>query len=135
MAHTIQITVDAADPRGLGAFWSEVLGYIEQPPPPGFDTWEDALDAFGVDRSDPNRAFAIVDPEGTGPRVFVLKVPEPKSAKNRFHLDVHVGTDAMHQRADQLVALGATIVGHFDEPEGTWVTLLDPEGNEFCLNG
>ena len=44
MAHAIQITVDAADPRAQGTFWCEVLAYIEQPPPPGFAGWEEALD-------------------------------------------------------------------------------------------
>ena len=91
MAHPFQVTIDGAGPRALGAFWCEVLGYIEQPPPPGFDTWDDALDAFGIDRSDPDRAYAIVDPEGKGPRVFFQKVPEGKTAKNRVHLDVNVG--------------------------------------------
>ena len=61
MANSFQVTIDSAGPRALGAFWCEVLGYIEQPPPPGFDTWEEALDSYGVDRSDPDRAFAIVD--------------------------------------------------------------------------
>ncbi len=133
MAHTFQVTVDAADPRGLGAFWCEVLGYVEQPPPPGFDNWEDALDAFGIDRSDPNRAFAIVDPNGIGPRVFFLKVPEGKAAKNRFHLDVNLG-EAREAKASELETSGASIVGRFDEPEGMWIAMLDPEGNEFCLN-
>ena len=85
----IQVTVDASSPPSLGAFWREVLGYVEQPPPPGFETWEDALDSMGIDRSDPDRAFAIVDPGGIGPRVLFLKVPEVKTAKNRLHLDVH----------------------------------------------
>ena len=67
-----------------------------------------------------------------GPRIFFLKVPEAKAAKNRWHLDIGVPTD-MHQRADELVELGATIVGEFNEPEGHWITLLDPEGNEFCI--
>lgn len=134
MAQSFQVTFDAAHPRALGAFWCEVLGYIEQPPPPGFDTWEDALDAFGVDRSDPDRAFAIVDPEGVGPRVFFLKVAEAKTAKNRVHLDVRMGDQDRRARADDLVALGATLVGEFDEPEGRWITLLDPEGNELCLS-
>jgi hypothetical protein len=133
MANPFQVTFDAAAPRALGAFWCDVLGYIEQPPPPGFDTWEEALDAMGVDRSDPDRAFAIVDPEGKGPRVFFLKVPEGKTAKNRVHLDVNVGKDAMRAKADELVALGATYVGEHDEPAGHWITLLDPEGNEFCI--
>ena len=134
MAIPIQIVIDAAGPRALGEFWCEALGYIEQPPPPGFDTWEDALDAFGIDRTDPDRAFAIVDPDGVGPRVFLQKVPEAKTVKNRLHLDVHVGPDAMKARAEELVALGATIVGEFDEPEGSWIAMRDPEGNEFCLN-
>jgi hypothetical protein len=133
MANGFQVTFDAASPRALGSFWCKVLGYVEQPPPPGFDSWEEALDAFGIDRSDPDRAFAIVDPTGAGPRVFFQKVPEGKSAKNRVHLDVNVGPDAMHAKADELVGLGATFVAEHDEPGGHWITLLDPEGNELCL--
>lgn len=76
MARAIQITVDATGPRKLSEFWCEVLGYAEQPPPHGFETWEAALDAFGIDRSDPDRASATVDPDGVGPRMFFLKVPE-----------------------------------------------------------
>jgi hypothetical protein len=133
MANGFQVVFDAAGPRALGAFWCEALGYVEQPPPAGFDTWEDALDAFGIDRSDPDRAFAIVDPDGHGPRVFLQKVPEAKSAKNRVHLDVSVGPDAMHAKADQLESLGATRVAEHDEPGGHWITMLDPEGNEFCV--
>jgi len=134
MAHSIQITVDAADPRTLGAFWCEVLGYIEQPPPPGFESWEDALDSMGIDRSDPNRAFAIVDPDGVGPRMFFLKVPEGKTAKNRMHLDIHTEPDQLRSRAAELTELGAEVIAEHDEPEGRWITLLDPEGNEFCLH-
>jgi len=66
--------------------------------------------------------------------VFFLKVPEGKTAKNRMHLDVHVEASELHARAIELVALGAAHVGEFDEPEGRWITLLDPEGNEFCLH-
>ena len=110
MANFFQVTFDAASPRVLGAFWCEVLGYVEQPPPEGFQSWDEALDAFGIDRSDPDRAFAIVDPDGVGPRVFFLKVPEAKSAKNRMHFDVNVGADVMHSRAEELVALGASSV-------------------------
>jgi hypothetical protein len=134
MAHAIQITVDAADPRAQGEFWCNVLGYMEQSPPSGFENWDQALEAMGIDRSDPNRAFAIVDPDGIGPRVFFLKIPEGKTTKNRMHLDVHTEIEKMQARADELVALGATFVGELDEPEGHWIPLLDPEGNEFCLH-
>ena len=134
MANAFQVVIDAADPRALGECWAVALGYVEQPPPPGFDTWDDALDAFGIDRSDPNRAYGIVDPDGAGPRLFFIKVSEDKTAKNRVHLDVHVGTEQIRAKADELIALGAIEVGSFEEPEGTWITLLDPEGNEFCVN-
>ena len=135
MARDIQVTFDAAFPRELGLFWGRVLGYVEQPPPPGFESWDDALDAMGIDRSDPDRAFAVVDPEGVGPRLFFQRVPEPKSSKNRMHLDVRAAPDELHARAAQLVALGAQLVTEIDEPGGHFITMLDPEGNEFCLQG
>ena len=88
MAKTVQITFDAADPGALAAFWEEVLGYVQQPPPEGFDSWQDALAAFGVPEELWNSRAALVDPDGAGPRVFIQQVPEGKSAKNRLHLDV-----------------------------------------------
>ena len=45
-----------------------------------------------------------------------------------------VPRDEQRDRADALIAAGAGFVGEFDEPEGRWITLLDPEGNEFCLH-
>lgn len=134
MGRVIQVTFDSTSPREFGRFWRAALNYIEQPPPAGFDSWDDALDAMGIDRSDPDRAYAIVDPDGVGPRLFFLRVPETKSTKNRVHLDISVATEELLDRAADLVALGATVVAQFDEPEGRWITLLDPEGNEFCLH-
>lgn len=66
---------------------------------------------------------------GQGPRVFFQRVPEAKTAKNRVHLDVDAGLEAV----DRLVALGATKVQEFKDAKGHWVVLLDPEGNEFCV--
>jgi Glyoxalase-like domain len=84
-----------------------------------------------------------VDPDGVGPRLFFQRVPEPKTAKNRVHLDLSVGggrgTPPEESRAliaaavERAVAAGATKVREFDEPTGYWVVLQDPEGNEFCL--
>jgi len=51
MARPFQVVMDAAAPPARGEFWCHVLGYVEQPPPPGFDSWEEALDAMGIDRS------------------------------------------------------------------------------------
>jgi hypothetical protein len=136
MALAVQVVFDAHDPKRLGIFWAEVLGYVEQPPPPGFATWDEALAAagFDMDNLDPNAAFAIVDPDGNGPRVLIQKVLERKTVKNRVHLDVRVGPDNMRTRAHELAKLGGTYVREHKEPGGHWIVMLDPEGNEFCLH-
>ena len=67
----------------------------------------------------------IEDPAGQGPLIWIIPVPEPKSVKNRMHLDVF-GDKA------ELLSLGATLVRARDE-EIDWDLLADPEGNEFCV--
>ncbi|SDO13498.1 VOC family protein [Lentzea jiangxiensis] len=129
MAIGIQVTMDAADPGKLAAFWAEALGYVVQPPPPGFDSWEDFAVKNNIPFETINDYSAIVDPEGAGPRFFFQRVPEGKTAKNRLHLDVNAGLEAV----DRLVALGATKVQEFEDNKGHWVVMLDPEGNEFCV--
>ena len=84
----VQVSFDASDPARLGAFWAELLGYIEQPPPEGFGSWQEALVAWGVPEDQRDSAYAIVDPAGRAPRMFFQRVPEAKSAKNRMHLDI-----------------------------------------------
>ncbi|HWV27643.1 MAG TPA: VOC family protein [Aeromicrobium sp.] len=142
----VQITFDCADPAALAAFWAEVLGYRLQPPPPGFSTWEDALTALGVPPADHNNRSAITPPDGqTGPRVFFQRVPEGKTTKNRVHLDVRAAPGltgdermaALEAERDRLEGLGATLA-HRVEPDGRmeagFITMRDPEGNEFCLD-
>ena len=69
MSRTVQVTFDCADPNALAGFWNEALGYRYDSPPPGFATWEEALDHFGVPEEDRNNASASVDPDGVGPRL------------------------------------------------------------------
>jgi hypothetical protein len=144
MAATVQVTFDATDPGALARFWAEALGYTLDPPPPGFTSWDEALDAWGVPEDRRNDRSAVSDPEGKGPRLFFQRVPEGKTAKNRVHLDVRAapglqGDERMavlEERCDQLVALGARRVRRF-EPGGMdagWIVMQDPEGNEFCLD-
>jgi hypothetical protein len=117
---------DAADPHRLATFWAAALGYV---PEPGYD--------------EPDGA-SIVDPEGRGPAICWLRVPEPKTAKNRLHLDIRVAGEGpwdlaererlIRARVPELVALGATVVR--EESYGSdlgHVVMLDPEGNEFCV--
>ena len=114
MAKTIQITFDAADPRALADFWAEALGYVIEAPPEGFTSWDEALTAFGVPEELWNSRSAIVDPDGVGPRIFIQQVPEPKTAKNRLHLDVRTAVGlaggkrmaVLEAECERLVALG-----------------------------
>ncbi|MFD6446956.1 VOC family protein [Promicromonospora sp. NPDC060204] len=141
MARTFQVTFDAADPRALGDFWCEVLGYVRDAPPAGFATWEAALTAWGVPEERWNDKNAVSDPDGVGPRIFIQKVPEPKTAKNRAHLDVNVAAGLageeriakIRAEAERVTALGAGVVGEMAELGEFWIVLRDPEGNEFCL--
>ncbi|HEX8496970.1 MAG TPA: VOC family protein [Actinomycetales bacterium] len=118
---------DAADPHALAAFWARALGYV---PEPGYD--------------DPDGA-SIVDPDGRGPAMGFLRVPEGKEAKNRMHIDLRVAGEPpwdMARREQQIRAkvaeletAGATRVREetYGGPELGHVVMLDPEGNEFCV--
>jgi hypothetical protein len=117
---------DAADPHRLAAFWAQALGYVAEP---GYD--------------DPEGA-SIVDPDGKGPAIGFLRVPEGKTAKNRMHIDIRVAGEPpwdlaereqrIRSKVPELVAAGATFVReeHYDGRLGH-VVMLDPEGNEFCV--
>jgi glyoxalase superfamily protein len=142
MSAAIQVTFDAADPEALAAFWMKVLGYIAEPPPEGWASWEDWAREQGIPEESWNDASAIVDPDGVGARIFFQRVPEGKSAKNRVHLDVRAapGLDAdarwtrLREEAERLVAAGGTKLYELEERGAFWITMQDPEGNEFCLD-
>ena len=144
MAIKLQVVFDAADPPALAAFWGEAIGYVEEDPPEGFDSWEAWAVANDLPREDWDRYAARVDPDGVGPRLYFQRVPEPKTAKNRVHLDLAVGggraTPLEDRRrrvadaAERAVAAGAARVKAYDEAGQHWVVLQDPEGNEFCLH-
>lgn len=113
---TIAITFDcgADELETLSEFWAAALGYDQVFP--GY----------------------LVDPAGVRPRLAIEVVPEPKIAKNRWHLDLYVDDlDSLEPKARALLALGATEVHHIDEVThgftNVFTTLLDPAGNEFCV--
>ncbi len=80
----------------------------------------------------------LCDPDGVGPRLSILKVSEPKAAKNRLHVDVRVpGHGSPDERwawikaeSARLVKVGGVVLQEF---EGHRVVMADPEGNEFCV--
>lgn len=126
MATLWTLGCDASDPQRLAAFWASALGYVTEP---GYD--------------EPDNA-SIIDPDGRGPAIGFLLVPEGKTAKNRMHIDVRVAGEPPWDQAERdelvrstverLVAAGATRVR--EEYYGAdlgHVVMLDPEGNEFCV--
>jgi hypothetical protein len=104
-----EVVVDCADPGLLARFWAGVLGGEPQ-------------------QRDPD--WASLDAPGWT-RLAFQRVPEPKTVKNRLHLDVEV-TDLPAATA-QAEALGARRVGEIVRGVGSFQVLLDPEGNEWCL--
>jgi catechol 2,3-dioxygenase-like lactoylglutathione lyase family enzyme len=145
MSREVQVTFDCADPSGLSAFWAEVLGYQVQAPPEGFDSWDAALESFGVPPDRRNDASAVVDPDGAGPRVFFQRVPEGKQVKNRVHLDVRAAPGlagearmaTLEAEGQRLVAYGATRLERYEPApplNNGHLVMADPEGNEFCLD-
>jgi hypothetical protein len=144
MAVRLQVVFDAADPPKLAAFWGEAIGYKEEDPPEGFASWQAWAEATDLPRGDWDKYASRVDPDGVGPRLFFQRVPEPKTAKNRVHLDLDVGggrgTPTGERRprvaaaVGRAVAAGATKLKEYNEAGQHWVVLQDPEGNEFCLH-
>lgn len=135
---TVQVSVDAADPPRLARFWAVALGYVEQPPPPGHDSWEAFAASVGMPPESLDDYAALVDPAGTGPRLLFQRVPEPKTSKNRFHLDVGVGGPEHDQalveaHVARLVEAGGAVVARRAEHGDSWVVMTDPEGNELCV--
>jgi predicted enzyme related to lactoylglutathione lyase len=108
------ITIDSSDAYRLATFWAAVL------------------DAKVSDEDAPGDADALVESKN-GALLFVT-VPEKKTLKNRVHLDIVPAEGTRDEEVERLLALGATLVADHRVPDGRgWVTLADPEGNEFCV--
>lgn len=107
----VDIIIDCADPERLAAFWAEALGYVNA----GF------FDPYVV----------LLPHERAHPPVMLQRVPEPKTAKARIHFDLRVpDIEAEARRLEQLGGRRIDI-GQGNAPG--WITMADPEGNEFCV--
>jgi hypothetical protein len=102
------LCLDAQNHQGLADWWCAALGYVRRE----------------LDRP-AESPVPIVDPDGRGPLIWVIPVPERKLVKNRMHIDVWGSRD-------ELLALGARLLRARDD-EIQWDVLADPEGNEFCV--
>lgn len=108
------ICVDCSDPYELGRWWSRVLDLPLSPEDhPG----------------DPEASIEL----GNGRRLLFLRVPEPKTVKNRLHFCLRPDVPR-DEEVERLLGIGATMVADRRNPDGTgWAVLGDPEGNEFCV--
>jgi hypothetical protein len=113
--HVHNITFDCGDARALAGFWSVLTG------------WNVYFD------DDPEVVVAPSFPySGTG--MLFIPVPEGKTAKNRVHLDIAPETGTRDELVEVAVGAGATLLADHRNDDGSgWVTLADPEGNEFCV--
>ena len=115
ISHT---TVDAHNAYEQSVWWCQVLG-------------------FGEDPRDPNRPrdeeCMIFSPDGRS-RVLFIEVPDDKVVKNRIHFDLSPTDRTRDEEVERLLGLGATEFADHRNPDGSgWVTMADPEGNEFCV--
>lgn len=105
-----QIVIDARDPRSVVRFWSALLG------------------GEPVDRA---HGWSHVEVPGVA-RLAFQPVPEPRTAKNRVHLDLEVADIAA--ATHEAERLGATRLGALvTDEQGSFQVMADPEGNEFCF--
>ncbi len=110
----LAITIDCADAPALARFWADVLGR---------QVAED---------STPEHAVLLPGDGGTsGPRITFNKVPEPKTVKNRVHLDLISNT--FDAETERLLSLGAQRLRDLQRDKSRWSTFADIEGNEFDL--
>ena len=125
----VQVTFDCADPAALASFWAAVLGY----PPPDIEGTHAVLRGLGHPEETLGEWYRIEDSDGAGPRLAFQRVPEPKTSKNRVHLDVKPLDRDLDTEVERVVTLGATRLRQVTDEAGTFVVLQDPEGNEFCI--
>jgi predicted enzyme related to lactoylglutathione lyase len=105
------VTFDCEHPPRVAEFWAAALGYQVK----------EASEFFAE----------VVAPDGTRPNLLFIKVPEPRTGKNRVHVDL--GSDDREGEIERLVGLGATRGETHTMAGITWTVLQDPEGNEFCV--
>ena len=147
-ARRTQTVFDSAEPHAQAAFWAQALQYEHEE----LDGFVRGLVEAGhvppeytveIDGKLRWRSVASLrhpdDPvdergAGTGRRILFQAVPEPKTVKNRVHLDLIVGPDAHDAEVERLVGLGASVVEVHRGDEGWWTLMIDPEGNEFDVS-
>ena len=138
MATRIQVTFDCAEPARLARFWASALNYQLEDPPAGHDTWATYWRSIGIPEDEiDEEPESAVDPDGVGPRIWFQQVPEPKTIKNRVHLDLgsSCGASSVRSRLDGF----SIVAGHeYSEavtdpmPASGWVDSRGEENADKC---
>jgi hypothetical protein len=115
----MSVPIDCTHPVELAGFWAEVLG------------WRIRHTGFQRTEHGPDGAV-LSPPDGLGIELDFRWVPDPKTTKNRLHLDINPVDRDQDAELERLLGLGATRVD-VGQGERPWHVLADPEGNEFCL--
>jgi hypothetical protein len=144
MPYDFQIVVDASQPHVLADWWAETLGWVVEPSDEAFIR-KMVAEGYATDDDTMTHNGALVWKEGAAirhpdvpsglarPRILFQLVLEPKTAKNRVHLDVRVGEENVEAEVATLVGRGARYLWKGSQGPHWWVTMADPEGNEFCV--
>ena len=105
------VTFDTHDPMAIAAWWAQATG--------------------GQIVEDNDGWFVIVAPGDAQPNLAFQKVEDPTPGKNRIHLDLNAPD--LDAARDDLLAAGATLVAERGDESFRWITLADPQGNQFCI--
>ena len=143
MTYTFQVVIDCAAPQPLADWWAETLGWIVEPQDADFirsmieqghATEADTLLYRGsLVWREGTAIHPDTEPSAQRHRILFQLVPEPKTVKNRVHIDLRIGDDDPEALRQRLIERGATVLHTGRQGPHTWATMADPEGNEFCV--
>jgi hypothetical protein len=140
MAFDFQVVIDSSAPHELADWWAEALGWQIEAQDEAFIRRMVETGAASEEDTTQHRGAlvwkvgaALHSPDPGRPRVLFQLVPEPKTVKNRVHLDIRVGADRREAEVVRLIGLGATELWRGAQGPFEWATLADPQGNEFCV--
>jgi hypothetical protein len=115
ISHT---SFDAIDAYAQSVWWSKVLDFVEDPDDP----------------NEPDHLECLITSRDLSQLLLFITVPDKKQVKNRVHLDLRPADREREEEVERVLALGATFLADHRRPDGSgWITLADPEGNDFCI--
>lgn len=119
-SYVSHVSVDCLNAYELSEFWRQVLSYDEN----------------ADDPNEPGDVECPIFDPATGHTLLFIQVDDPTPGKNRIHFDLRPREGTRDEEVERLQALGARFIADrrdIRSPGTGWVTLADPEGNQFCV--